>query len=89
MFADNTYLTYIFDENVIDEGKEFIARFSFTMPILATGSYSISPSIAEGTQDDHVQHHWIHDALILQVHASSVCFGVFAVPMQRITLNII
>ncbi len=89
LFADNTYLTYIFDENVIDEGKEFIARFSFTMPILATGSYSISPSIAEGTQDDHVQHHWIHDALILQVHASSVCFGVFAVPMQRITLNII
>ena len=86
LFADNTYLTYIFDENVVDGGKEFISRFEFTMPILATGSYSISPSIAEGTQDDHVQHHWIHDALILQVHASSVCFGVFAVPMKSITM---
>jgi len=87
LFADNTYLTYLFDEVVIDEGKEFMARFSFIMPILATGSYSISPAIAEGTQDDHVQHHWIHDALILQVHASSVCFGVFAVPMQSITIH--
>ena len=87
LFADNTYLTYMFDEIVVDEGKEFMARFEFTMPILATGSYSISPAIAEGTQDDHVQHHWIHDALILQVHASSVCFGVFAVPMKSITLH--
>jgi len=87
LFADNTYLTYMLDNIIIDEGKDLLARFAFTMPILATGSYSISPAIAEGTQDEHVQHHWIHDALILEVHASSVCFGVFAVPMQSITMH--
>jgi len=62
------------------------AWLGFAWSILEAGSYSISPSIAEETQDDHVQHHWIHDALILQVHASSVYLGVFAVPMKSITM---
>ena len=87
LFADNTYLTYMFENMVIEEGRECVARFAFTLPILASGSYSISPAIAEGTQEDHVQHHWIHDALIIHVHASSVCFGVFAVPMRSITMG--
>jgi len=87
LFADNTYLTYINNTPKVGEGKECVARFAFRMPILAPGEYSISPAIADGTQEDHRQHHWIHDALILKVEASSACFGIFSVPMRWITLE--
>ncbi len=86
LFADNTCITYMLESFKIESGLECVARFSFTMPILASGSYSISPAIAEGTQENHIQHHWIHDALIVEAHASSVCFGVFAVPMKSIKM---
>jgi lipopolysaccharide transport system ATP-binding protein len=29
----------------------------------------------------------MHDALIVRVHASSVCFGLVGVPMRAITLE--
>jgi lipopolysaccharide transport system ATP-binding protein len=86
LFADNTYLSYMLETVIIDVGKEFVARFEFRMPILSPGSYTISPAVAEGTQDEHIQHHWIHDALIIQVHSSSVCFGIFSVPMKSIKM---
>ena len=44
--------------------------------------------LADGTQDEHVQHHWLHDALIVRVHASSACFGLIGLPMTRISLEI-
>jgi lipopolysaccharide transport system ATP-binding protein len=34
-----------------------------------------------------VQHHWLHDAMILRVHASSVCFGLVGLPMKKISLE--
>ena len=86
LFADNTCITYMFEPLTLKTGQECVARFNFTMPILSSGNYSISPAIAEGTQENHVQHHWIHDALIIEAHASSVCFGVFAVPMKSIKM---
>jgi lipopolysaccharide transport system ATP-binding protein len=87
VFADNTYLTHRFDTPYVQAGENLIAQFTFRMPILPSGDYSISPAIADGTQDEHVQHHWIHDALIVRVHASSICFGVIGVPMRKIILT--
>jgi len=88
IFADNTYLTYQFNAIEAAAGQQMAARFSFRMPILPTGDYSISPAIAEGTQETHVQHHWMHDALIVRVHASSVCFGLVGLPMRDIDIKI-
>ncbi|TCH99675.1 ABC transporter ATP-binding protein [Roseococcus sp. SYP-B2431] len=44
------------------------AVFRFRMPALRRGSYSISPAFASGTLANHVQHHWIHDAIVFEVH---------------------
>lgn len=41
--------------------------FEFVIPNLSIGSYTISPALASGTQEDHVQHSWVHDALVFQV----------------------
>jgi len=69
-------------------GTCFQAAFEFRMPILAIGDYSITAALAEGTQQDHVQHHWIHDALLLKPHSSSVYTGLVGVPMNHIRMSV-
>ena len=87
VFSDNTYLACINKPLSANAGQQVVARFEFRLPILPSGDYSISPAFAEGTQEEHVQHHWLHDALLIKVHASSVCFGLIGVPMRQITLE--
>ncbi|MBP1934763.1 ABC transporter ATP-binding protein [Ammoniphilus resinae] len=53
--------------NNIYEGKASIYSFEFTFPNLTNGNYTISPAIASGSQEDHQQHSWVHDALVIQV----------------------
>jgi lipopolysaccharide transport system ATP-binding protein len=62
------------------------AEFVFYMPILPNGSYSITVAIANGTQSDHEQHHWIHDAVVFQSESTSVSSGLIGIPMLDIKL---
>lgn len=87
LFADNTYLTYAQNPVSLRAGEEAQALFSFQMPILPAGNYTITAAAAEGTQADHVQHHWLHDALIVRSHSSSVCTGLVGIPMLAIRLR--
>lgn len=41
--------------------------FEYSMPELNNGHFCISPAFASGSQEEHVQHCWVHDALIFQV----------------------
>jgi ABC-type polysaccharide/polyol phosphate transport system ATPase subunit len=41
--------------------------FEFKLPDLNNGSYTISPAVASGTQDNHIQHNWVHDAIAFNV----------------------
>jgi len=89
VFADNTYLACMHAPLQVSAGEEILARFELTMPVMPLGDYSITVAIAEGTQLDHVQHQWIHEALVFKVHSTSVCHGLIGVPMSKIELNII
>lgn len=89
VFGDNTYLSHLFYSRRAVAGSEIVARFDFRMPRLPSGDYSIDVAIADGTQEEHVQHHWVYDAMILKVHSSSICFGTVGVPMKNITLEVI
>lgn len=42
-------------------------EFEFEFPELNIGQYTISPAIASGTQSNHSQHNWIHDAYVFNV----------------------
>ena len=88
IFADNTFLAYQFNAPQVEAGEKIIARFDFRMPVLPSGDYSVDVALANGSQESHVQHHWVHDALIVRVHASSVCFGLFGIPMKAINIKI-
>lgn len=89
VFADNTYLTYLTSSLNILSGVSFQAIFSFNMPILPLGDYTITIAVAEGSQVEHVQHQWIHEALAFKVHSSSVCNGLVGIPMHDIQLQVI
>jgi lipopolysaccharide transport system ATP-binding protein len=56
------------------------------MPHLIRGKYSMNIAFAEGVGDDHVQHHWIHDAIQLDVIRSRVAHGYSG--MNDLTMNI-
>ena len=64
-----------------------VAEFEFRMPVLPLGDYFVDASIAQGTQTDHVQLHWLHEARALQSRTTSVCTGLVGVPMRSISLE--
>lgn len=88
IFADNTFLVYQNNPQSTVQGRVLVARFEFRLPVLPTGDYCFDAAIADGSQLDHVQHHWMHDALVVRVHASSICFGLVGIPMKNITLTV-
>jgi lipopolysaccharide transport system ATP-binding protein len=88
LFGDNTYLLYRESNISCAENQRILVDFNFQMPILPVGSYSITVAVADGTQDDHLQHHWIHDAITFKSESSSVTSGLMGVPMQKILLSI-
>jgi len=51
----------------LERNKTAIFAFTFEIPHLNHGQYTISPAVASGTQVDHIQHCWIHDALVFNI----------------------
>jgi len=60
----------VFEENDIVK-----ATFVFSMPHLFRGKYMVNVALAEGLGDDHIQHHWIHDAIQIDVLSSRLMHG--------------
>ena len=88
LFGDNTYITYREKPMYAPGGHMLRAAFDFTMPILEAGDYSISIAVAEGTQQDHVQHDWKHEALLFRSLASSCQTGIMGIPMRNISMQL-
>jgi lipopolysaccharide transport system ATP-binding protein len=86
IFGDNTYITYADSPVFINNGEEFRGKFKFRFPILPSGDYSLTVAVANGSQNEHTQMHWVNDAIVVKVHASSICFGLVGIPMQDIEL---
>lgn len=88
LFGDNTYISTRNNPIPVAAGEVFNAEFHFQMPILPPGDYTVSAAVADGTQEEHVQHHWIHDAVVLRSISSSVSTGLVGIPMEKIVLGI-
>jgi len=70
-------------------GEVAEALFRFRLPRLASGHYTISPAFASGTQQNHVAHHWIHDALVLDVHSPREIGTVMIAEASRRTIRLL
>ena len=86
LFGDNTFLSYREQLFNCQKSAEFRADFVFYMPLLPSGEYSISVAVANGNQEEHEQHHWIHDAVAFKSESSSVTTGLIGIPMLEIKL---
>lgn len=86
LFGDNTYISTLLLPVHAEKGQKLGAVFEFQMPYLPCGDYSMMVSVAEGTQENHVQHQWIHDALVFRSTNSHVAGGLIGLPMRRIEL---
>ena len=88
LFSDNTFVRYADRPLAADPGSLIETRFVFVMPTLAAGQYTVGVAIADGTQASHVQHHWIHDALVVTSLTSSAATGLMGIPMREVSLII-
>jgi len=87
LFGDNTYVSYLDKPPKVLAHHRFEATFTFRMPTLPIGDYSVAVAVADGTTREHVQHHWIHDAVVLRSLSTSVATGLIGVPMHSIKLT--
>jgi lipopolysaccharide transport system ATP-binding protein len=87
LFGENTLP---FTANVptsVPAGEEFVAEFTFTLPMLPNGQYAVMASVANGDIHNHVQHHYLHDALIINVSSSKVRWGLVGIPFEYVALK--
>ena len=87
LFGENTLeFTNSFSEDV-RAGESFRGIFEFNLPYLPNGDYAIMASVADGSLEKHVQHHWLHDAKIITVSSSKVRYGLIGIPYHNVTFE--
>ena len=88
LFGENT-LPFTKDRMVkVTTGQEFVAQFLFRLPMLPNGEYALMASIANGTLYDNIQHHFLHDALILTVSSSKIRWGLVGISFEEVVLKV-
>ncbi len=80
IFGDNTFLAHAEQPVSGQAGERVCAVFEFIMPFLPKGEYSICVALATGSNQQHVQQHWVNEALIIQSIDNHVHADVMALP---------
>jgi lipopolysaccharide transport system ATP-binding protein len=88
LFGNNTYMSYAERAVLAGEHSRITATFKFRLPFMPSGTYSVTAALAEGTQTDHVQHHWIDEAILFKVVNPVEIQGLLGVPMNKINLTV-
>jgi lipopolysaccharide transport system ATP-binding protein len=87
LFGDNTLSSSkIFSLN---PGQNITVEFEFIMPRLPSGEYVVTAAVAEGDQNDHVQHHWVHDAFVFKSEYKGGRGGLVGILMEDIRYKIV
>lgn len=87
LFGEHTY-TYRPNMST-SPGDTLEAVFSFRLPLLPNGSYAMTVSIADGDPFNHVQHHWLHDALLINVVSDRLRYGLVGIPFDSVTMGVV
>lgn len=87
LFGDNTYEAFLESPLDCPESGKCTASFTFVMPTMPSGSYMIDAAAATGTQNEHTQQHWVHDALQFYALDETMRFGLIRIPMLSIEMK--
>ena len=89
LFGENTLNTIEkLAENTAKKGEFITASFQFKMPMLPNGEYAVTISVADGSLNDHIQHEYLHEALILNFHSDKVRWGLVGIKFQSVNIQI-
>jgi lipopolysaccharide transport system ATP-binding protein len=87
LFGENTLPFTHLNTVEIAAGEELEAYFTFRLPMLPNGQYVVMTSLADGDLYDNVQHHWLHDAMIINVSSSTIRWGLVGVPFEDVVMR--
>lgn len=87
LFGENTLPFTASHPVAVKAGEEVSGEFIFRLPMLPNGQYAVMASIADGTLHNHVQHHFLHDALILTVTSSKIRWGLVGISFDQVILK--
>jgi len=88
IFVDNSYARFAATPVTLDPGQSARAEFHFQMPAFSTGEYSLAATIASGTQDEHIIHHFVHEALMVRIVTPDLLGGIFRLPLDDVKLTV-
>ncbi|OIR10713.1 teichoic acids export ATP-binding protein TagH [mine drainage metagenome] len=88
LFGENTVPATHGGHSLVGAGQEFEAEFVFRLPMLQNGEYMMMVSLADGDTLNHVQHHYLHDAMLITVYSSKIKFGIVGIPFEFVSLAI-
>jgi lipopolysaccharide transport system ATP-binding protein len=86
LFGENTLPYTDINPLSVIAGDMIQAQFVFKLPMLPNGSYTVMTSLANGTLTEHIQHHWLHDSLFLNVVSSKVRWGLVGIEFKEVEL---
>lgn len=86
LFGENTYGHSQAVQSAIP-GETLTGSFQFTLPLLPSGTYSMTVAIAEGTPTQNVQHHWLHEGVVFNVVTSRLWLGLVGIPFEHVSLR--
>ena len=66
----------------VKKGDILETSFSFVAPMLRSGTYEISPAIALGVQDNHVNLTWLHGAVAVELYNSAYEISELGLPYE-------
>ena len=87
LFGENTLNFTNLVTTPIEAGISFHGIFEFRLPMLPNGQYAVMASVADGDLHTNVQHHLMHDALIINVMSSKVRWGLVGISFDQVELK--
>jgi lipopolysaccharide transport system ATP-binding protein len=89
LFGENT-LGFTNKKRInLHPGDKCIAKFIFKLPNLLDGDYAIMTSFANGSYHSNIQHHFLHNAIIVKVFNGNLTYGIVGADFSEISMEII
>ncbi len=87
LFGENTLPKTALEPIAFRAGETFLGEFHFNLPMLPNGEYTVMASVANGNLYENIQHHYLHDALLINVTSSKIRWGIVGIPFEEISLR--
>ena len=87
IFGENTLAASEPVAMIVTPGGRISGVFEFKLPMLPNGQYSIMASVASGDLFNNIQHHYLHEAMIMTVSSAKVRWGLVGIEFDRVALE--